>query len=450
MIYPLIIVALILIVFCRTVNYGVTIDDSDVVRNTLKEKPQAKGIYQTLWWHLRGKHYTNVKLAHILVILIHTANCLLIYFAFGRNTVSFITAVLFASHPAATQGSVWISGKGYTIGTLWILLMWLFKWLTPVFYYLGFMWSFNVIAAPMIFLFTGFWFWIFLIPVMDVLRERLIKDQLTGKYTIATSIQKEFNRRKLILYFKTMGYYFCLAFFPLKLGVYHFYLYSYGLSDEDTKYWERRDKYFWLGILIVCGLIAGLIWNRCPAVFGLFWFVLFISQWCNIVMIQQAVAERYLYLPLIGLMFMLVNLIMYIPDYTTKVVVFSVIFTAYLVRLVLHIPSYKDLPDQTLHNLIAFPKHYAVYTWKGQVELNSGQFFTALETWFNGWKLRKNDFRLNNNIAALLLDLGKYDDAEAFINNAEESLLPEHKEKAKGHMKRMRLRLAEARAKEKK
>jgi tetratricopeptide (TPR) repeat protein len=429
--YALILIVVVLIMYKRTLNYGYCIDDFDVAKRSTGIKP--KGTWEELYSSWQGIYYKQPRLGHRIVLLLQLANTLMVYYAFGHNWISFLVALLFTLHPAATQTSVWLSGKGYATAIFFILLMYSFKWLSPLFYWAAFTWGgFSAAFASGIFLTSTFWPMIFLVPVMFLIKRKRISGALGHKWSITPAVTKKPSLKRIILFFKSIGYYTCLTLFPTRLGVYHDYLYTYGLSEEETKQWHKPDLFalLGLGVMSVTGYCLVTSWAS-PVTLGLLWFVLFIAQWCNFpTTLQQAIAERYLSLPLIGAMYALVNIIYLIPDeahfITWGVFLKPILLTAFVVgfavRLHLHITSYRNIHYQIDHNLANFPDNYAIWTWKGQEEKNRGAFFTAIEAWFQGWKLRKTDFRLNNNIAVLLTQVGQIDQAMDFLKLAEENI----------------------------
>ena len=437
MIYPLIISLIVLLSYFKAIKYGhYVIDDEDV--SNAKLEPKNK--WQKLWWQIMGRKYSDPQAEHLITTVIHLINCLLVYYAFGHNNISFLTALLFAVNPAGSQGSVWLSGKGYSISAGLTLLVY---WLFPPIYFLTSYFSFNALLAPFLFI-KGQWWWCFMILVYwklakgerGVALERL--ENSTGK-------GRNLTIEKFIISVKTIGYYFCLALFPVRLGIYHTFLYTYSLTEKDNKYWERLDKFFWIGCVFLISFIYAWFFHYSKAVFGLYWFLLFIIQWSNIITLNQSVAERYIYLPLMGMMYFLVNMIMMIPDYTWRMVAFFAVFVYYLTRLQLHIPMYYSIYNCIDYGMLNFPDQYVYYTWLGQLNKRKGRFFTALEAWMNGYKMRPIDFRLNNNIAVMLTDLGYLDDSEDFLKNAEENLLPEQRKGAQTYLDNERKRIAKAR-----
>lgn len=303
----LLIIIVCIAVYWKTLEYNYCIDDWQHNQELLKN-PQylPKTLISKILSSLFESKFIDPKIDHAVSIFIHTLNSVLIYYSFG-----ILPALLFAVHAAATQGSVWVAGRGYAKATMFILLMFTFKWLAPVFYWFAAP-GFNAMFSPVVFLYSGFWFWILLIPLIAVLQGKNLRSQIKSKIAITPSLTRKVSFVRLPLYFKTLGYYFVMGIFPWRLGVYHSYCYCFGLSEQETKNCFKLDRYFWVGVAVMYVLIMNLIYNtHSPATFGLFWFVALISQWCNFpTTINQFVAERYLYLPLIGLMVFLVNVIM--------------------------------------------------------------------------------------------------------------------------------------------
>ncbi|MFH1317778.1 MAG: hypothetical protein ABIH71_02020 [Candidatus Omnitrophota bacterium] len=436
----LILAIIVVVMYVRTLNYGYCIDDFDVAKSSVnKESPKSFWVRAYLSW--QGICYKNPRLGHTITFILHLTNSLLVYYAFGQTWIAFLTALLFAIHPAGTQGSVWMSGKGYSTATLFTLLMYAFPLAGGLFHYFAFTYGgFSATFAPLIFIATPFWWMIIAIPILWMIKRKRINTALSAKWEITPELTKKVSFIRLILYFKTLGYYTWLAIFPMKLGAYHTYLYTYGLSKEETKGWHKPDLCALLGVITFSLFVYCLIFYRLnPITLGLAWYVILISQWCNFpVTLQQAIGERYLSLPLIGAMYALVNAVYLIPEPITRTIILTAFITFYAIRLNLHIPSYRNVYFQIDHNLINFPDCYAVFTWKGQEEKNRGAFFTALEAWFQGWKMRKIDFRLNNNISVLLAQVGQLDQALDFLKIAEANIPKDQMEEGMAHINNQR------------
>lgn len=436
--FPFIIALVVLLSYWKVIVWGgYCIDDEDIAKLT---EPVPKNRWQRIYFQIKGKRYFNTQEEYLISILIHLINCELVYFAFGHSTASFFTALLFAVNPVGTQASTWLSGKGYAISTIFILLAW---WLFPPLCLLSPFFASNGFFSPVLFLRKGWW-WVFMVPLLL----KIAKDERwVMKYRIshATGRGKTINWKKGIIAGKCLAYYFSLILFPVRLGIYHTFMYTYSLSEKDNEYWERPDRYFWFGCVLLAVLAYGWCFNYSEIVFGLFWFVILIAQWTNVISLNQSVGERYTYAAMIGLMYSVVNCLTLIPNTAIRYSLFTAIFIAYWVRLQFTLPAYYSMEHMVDYNRWNFPDLYVVWTWKGQLEKRRSSFFTALEYWFRGWRMRPIDFRLNNNIAVMLTDLGRLDDAEAFLKNAEKNMIPEQKVIAGAFIEKERGRIAQAR-----
>ena len=141
-----IIVLLNLVVFYRTLNYDMVIDDNCRKFHT---KDLTNNWFIRLYRCTRYSGYGGIpiKLDHLLTILLHTTVCILIYIVLGNNTHSFIAALLFSIHPANNQVSIWLNGKRFAVMTILTLLMWMFKPYGVGFYLLGPLWHPGILPA---------------------------------------------------------------------------------------------------------------------------------------------------------------------------------------------------------------------------------------------------------------------------------------------------------------
>lgn len=441
MIRYLILVGVSLILYGRTVFYYYSIDDDTPLNSTIKPKNKI----HLFWLHVRSRLYTSPKLAHFASVLIHTINALLICYGFGNDDIGFLTALLFLVHPITTTGSCWLAGRPYAYTTMWILAMWAFKSVAPVFYYFSFS-AFTGMFAPLLFIGTKYWFWALIVPVGIIVRRKWFVDLLGAKIDLSGANEYRYLAwRKWILVFKTIGYYFAVSILPIRLGIYHEYLYSFGTSPADNRKSYELDGFFVFGVFLVYVFATNAIWNRTPALFGLAWYLLFIFQWANFITLQQVIAERYVYLPLVGICYFMVQMLYSIPDPFIRISATLILLTAYSVRTMTHVHTYQDIYTAAYSNLLNFPGLYVVYTWLGGIEERAGHKFLALEWWFKGWKFKKDNVRLNSNIANMLIEINMFDDAEEFLKLAEENVLPENKKSSEAFFATVRGVLEKAR-----
>lgn len=396
----------------NTVHYGYIIDDIEVSTHARTGK-----FWKDLWGQIRGHAYFNSETEHTITTLIHTINCMLIYKAFGSNNVSFLAAMLFAVNPVNNQASVWLSGKVYALAATLILLGWWLKPLFPPLYLLTFYISLNGIFNPLLFLFTAPKLYTILpLLFIFVLRNRLSKEP-QRRFKSVSPYMREISFRKIIVCLKTLGYYTRLCLFPFKLGMCHKYLHEYGLTKRETENSFTFDKYFWFGIVTLLIIPLGLLLGN--DMFGLVWFVLLMVQWCNFIVLNHPICERYTYLANVGLMFILAKTLLTIPY---GIYLACVIGTFYATKLSFFLPVYKTNFAYFRSNKEEFKDVAIAYNQEGLEAIRFGQPNTALDVFMSGLFCRPYDFRLNFNSANLLIGMGRLEQARYFVYRAEQSL----------------------------
>lgn len=450
-----VIIALNLIFFFRTLRYRYAVDDwesarchckdpeyidAEQTKGTLRIKVKVckkcnilkrtdpKNIFQKFIWsfgglapveelggNIRTTQYTDPMFDHLITLALHIINCVLIYLALGQNSVSFLTAIFFSIHPVAMQGSsVWLSGKGYAAGLMFTLLAFWLAPFAPVFYWIGSFYI-SVLAMPMIFLKTAYWYWVFLIPIVFFLRRKNLKDAISFKYKMVSKTRNPLQWRNLILIPKTVGYYLSHCIFPTRLGIHHEYIQMHGVTPEETKEsLSLKDWFFWLGLASIIGSAYMFFFRWGPVAFGVFWFMVFIAPWSNwIAAVNQQIGERYCVISLVGIMFAVANLVIDYPvAYVAMIVYYATITNNFM-------PAYHNVLDFAWYNVHNFPRSFQGWLWKSDLEKNFRLNERAFDSAMMAFMLRPDDFLVNNNLAAMLLQQRKYKEAEDFIKRME-------------------------------
>lgn len=305
----LIIVALNLIVYFRLLRCGYIIDDQLVPRG------KGKNWLHTLWLQLTARKYHNAEVEHLQRIVVHILVSVMVYLAFGAGTVSFIAALLFSVHPANNQGVGWLNGIGYSVSALLALLMVAIPTAGGLFYLGTLWWHVTAFPVPLVSALTGHpWalvsIWGYLV-IAWMVKWRIPFGKLQEDATMAARWTSTASRNykafwlgRLVFVVKCFAYYFYLALLPVKLGLFITFGYSFAMTEEQTKYWTRVSPVFWLGCATIVAhlCLISAFWNT-PLSYGLLWFDLCLAPFCNLVTLQQTMAERYLYLPNAGLMY---------------------------------------------------------------------------------------------------------------------------------------------------
>lgn len=285
----------------------------------------------------------------------------------------------------------------------------------PLFFLPVFLYGFpGLYLFPLIFLTTKYWYWAFLALMVFADRRKALAGKLANKglSTEMTAVRL----RKLILFAKTYGYYFRLGFIARPLCLYHNLLHGFGLSKEYNRQAYKLDKDFWVGAAILYFAATNILFNF-ERSFGLLWFSICIAQWCNIITISQYVAERYLYFANIGLMYTLAKCITYLPQPYQNYLLIGVL-AYYITRLWYYMPAYKNDFWHIEFNLIEQWDNLRARFSRAYHKFKLREYRGAYFDYMVVYQKYPRDFKLNYNIANMLLAQGLIDMAEKHIKIA--------------------------------
>ena len=402
-----------LFVYYRTLHFNFVSDDVVVAA---KKEPIPKNFIHGLWLQFWGHRYLNVKHAHGLTLALHTLNCMLIYVLLRNTPFALVTALLFSVNPVNMQGgAIWLSGKGYSMATTATLIMFILPILAPVIYFLAPNFSPSAFFTPVGFLGTKFWFWIFLVPIfmkwgrMGKIVHNKIYNQPSKTVNTEMLIIKP---KKIIPFIKTFGYYFILCLFPFRIGLYHQLLYGFGTNPIDNKKGYKLTWSFWIGLLIMSGIFAHIVYFHNIASWGLWWFCMNIAMWCNLRTIQQQITERYCYLPNIGIMIFLGF------TFYNHITLLSIILTAYFIRLWYIMPSYINDYWIVEYNTLEFKNLHYPWLIRGIKKFGIGDIKGAYHDFCEAHNHKPYDFKTNYNLACASLMLGDWKNARKFFDEA--------------------------------
>jgi hypothetical protein len=299
MINIIIILAVNVILFARCIKYGYVSDDCP----TAKTRPEFKNkIHKWFLWFIGAWKFKS-QYEHLLTLILHALVGVFIYTAFGSNNVSFFAALLFSVNPANNQGSIWISGRGYVLPPLMLLISLSMPFLAP--FFLWAMGYFNMgFIAPLTLVGSKSAYLLALMPLVWLFWLKKFKKDVKFKLAFEqTDEDKKFHLGKIILAIKTIGFYFALGLIPFRITFYHSFIQSCaGNEISKKKAYTIKDKFFWIGLGIIVFWIVYSLHKWDMISYGLWWFFITIAPFSNIKRLQQEISDRYLYMPLIGLM----------------------------------------------------------------------------------------------------------------------------------------------------
>lgn len=323
----LLIVALNLILYVRTMKFLLIADDLGWYQR-YREKGWCsfkKVIENRRWFYLQKFLFErfyggftfgrNVSFDHLFTTFLHTIICVMIYTAFGSNTVSFWAAILYSVNPINNQTSIWLNGRRYAINIILVLGIimtsglktgWayagLFYWLTTFFQVTAFfapvllLWKYPIILLGI----PIFWF---------IKGDTIIKKVRQRYEKVKDADRREFKLNRLTIITKVYGHYFFKMFFPGVCAMTYPLLHFWGQTEKGNKDAYALNLHFYRGVVAIVISVAGLGLFAYSHDYKMlcFWAFMCLSllQWCHIVPIVQDLADRYANVPNVFAMFFL-------------------------------------------------------------------------------------------------------------------------------------------------
>lgn len=293
----------------------------------------------------------------LINIFFHSGNVFLIYILFNllysSRKLGFIVAAIFAVHPAISEAVVWISGGTYPQYTFFFLLSFLFYilsakrkfyyLLSTIFYLLSFM-SHPVMPLALFLVFPLYELvfgnlkknWAKFIPFLLISLVYVVINLgvLSERTTTLQSVhyQERGVDNIFLLVPVALTSYFELIFFPATLTIYHS---------------ELIFGYLQYGIMIIIiaafTLAAYFFKKNRSYLFWLIFSLLAISPTLTPYRLNWIVAERYLYLPSLGIFALVAMGILKFKKYKWVIILsLALILTALSVRTILRNIDWKD------------------------------------------------------------------------------------------------------------
>lgn len=288
--------------------------------------------YNPFWFHLASLlwHVGNVVLVYLLI------NSLLVYCNMADSKpvqwIAFFTALLFGIHPLAVESTAWISASKVLIYTFFYLLALLsylqylqtnnsrYYFVTLVLFCFSFLGKEQAVTMPLCLILID-WFtgrnrkninaWIEKIPFFAL-------GLFFGLITILSqqgggnAPQYPFSQR-IVLAFYTLFEYAVKTFFPLKLS----YIYPFPMQVGES---IPMRFLLYPVILAFLGYMLYLFRNNRILVFSSLFFIIHLSVAIHIISTSRfaIVADRYAYLSIVGMMFLLVYYLFHLGNKKRK------------------------------------------------------------------------------------------------------------------------------------
>ena len=432
-----------LLLYVRTLRFKFVSDDFTCWKNP----PVAKNAWHRLWLQVTGqmKFYAksirfvrangklfvaiirSEELEHLFAIFLHILICISIYFAFGVSWVSFVAALLYSTNPVNNQGTMWPSGRGYVYPILFLLLAMAIPYASPLFLYAG-TWYTAGFLAPLAIIGSTKWYILASMPIIWWLHSKKFTKAVKNKQnTECFDEDRLVHPKKLILGIKTFGFYLFLCIIPFRITFYHNFLQSSAGSMKHKNY--TLCRYFWIGFTAITSWVVCAVmfpWNTLT--WACLAFFITIVPFCNIVRANQEIAERFVALPNVFLMYALAQVITGIPGAPW---LFPVFLAFYATRTFYTLTLYKDEYFITECAVIEDPHAWWAWHCRAMKRWDTQSYKEALILWVMAKLISPKEFKVLMNIATCLRLLKNEKEADEYLRLAEENIVAGQEESSR-------------------
>ena len=440
-----IIIVVNLALYLKTLRYKFVSDDFSVWRNP----PKTKNQWHMRWLQFMGQlkrqstafipvwdkgrlHMGRIpseEQEHLLALLIHTALCILIYFAFGQNNISFVAALLYSTNPANNQGTIWPGGRGYVLPAIGLIGAIAFPYISPL--ALFFCTSFTIgFLAPLALIGSNDWFILVFAIIAWAIHSKKFFTAVKSKHdTESFTEDKRFHPRKLILGVKTFGFYLTLCLIPFKITFYHNFLQSCAGNIIMRKRAYSLCKFFWTGLVVLIAWAVYAYHNWDTLAWAMFAFMITIVPFCNLRRSNQEIAERFTALPNIFLMYFLAQII---ATYPIAVIAFLVF---YATRTFYTLITYQD--EYYITEMAIIEDQYAWWAWhcRAMKRWETKSYREALILWVMALRISPKEFKLLMNLATVLRYLRNDKEADQYLKLAADNIVEGQEKESWGFIK---------------
>jgi protein O-mannosyl-transferase len=395
----------------------------------------------------------NAGAHHLVNVLFHIANALLLFGVLRRMTAapwrSAFVAGLFALHPLHVESVAWVAERKDLLSALfWMLTMWAYVrhverpngaryWLTLGLYALGLMAKPMVVTLPFVLLLLDYW---------PLGRTRWAQSALGGKTTAPLS-----RLLKEKLPFLALAAASCVTtVWAQHAGGAVVSLERLAVGDRVANavvsYVRYMGKTVWpvglaafyphqmwpLGVVlgafvVLAGVTGGVIW-RCGRephfLVGWMWYVGTLVPVIGLVQVgSQSMADRYSYIPLIGLFLMVAwgaqDLV--VGRYTGKLVATAAAAVLLVVCAVVsrvQLGHWENGEKLFRHALRATANNFVAHYNLGQILFEDGKFAEAMTEYKKALQINPDYVEAVNSLGLALAGLGRTEEAKTEFEKA--------------------------------
>ena len=384
---------------------------------------------------------TNPFWHHLVGLLFHIGNTLLLFFIFNKMTKapwqSFFVAAAFALHPLHVESVAWASErKDVLSGFFWMLTIAAYVWYTAnrnsrtyllvvLCFTLGLMAKPMLVTLPFVLLLLDYWplerfkweqrksFLKLVVEKLPLLLLSVVSSVVTFFVQQRAGAMISGENYSLITSISNAGVacagYIVKLFYPVKLAV------LYPHPGNSLPLWQPIAA---LAVLIFITAVVFYMALRKRFLFvGWLWYLGTLVPVIGFVQVgAQAMADRYTYLPSIGIFIMLGwGCAEVCTGWKYKKVlvglITSVILVALLVCTRIQTSYWKNAGTLYEHTLKVTKNNYVIHNNYGQYLEEKGEFDLVVENYDKMLKIKPDYVAGLNNLGMVLRSLGKVDEA---------------------------------------
>lgn len=403
----LIIIFLNVLLYHQTIKFDMVVDD---IR--LRKYYEKKNVYHK-WglWNIKNRLYgaglfKSLPYDHAFTLFLHTLICVLIYLAFDQTFISFIGSILYSICPIQNQTAIWMNGRRYAVTAVIVLIGYLFKpWgylgyvLIPLFQFSGLPGLVMAFKHPSVSLCI-----LILISILLLFKKfrrgtiyRIFKVRFSDK--IRNSEYGKIHLKKIVIIIKSYGYFFFHTLIPSRVVFYIPFLQDYSITNTGTRIAYSLNYEFVKGIVAIT--LTSLAYTFIPEIrFYIFWYILFLSPWLNLITVTQFCADRYTTIANIGFLLAYAHILVGYP------ILFGFVIGIYLTQNIKTQRMYKDLDTFYLYQIWKSPESVLNICFYAIAAIEQNFYFQAMTAVMRGLQVRPKDYRLLITKARLLHKMG--------------------------------------------
>lgn len=344
------------------------------------------------------------KWRKLFPIITHALNTIVVHLLWGWKV-----ALISALHPMAVPGAAWITGGYYSVTAFLTLTAYYFihnfhligSLIGSVFFTAALGSTITCLGFPFLFLFQEHQGLLCLWPLLAYL---FGKRFVTG-FNIRNNGRKDkITYRKLAVIPKVVAYYILMGLVPNQLAFFRQFGFEYS-KDSKMKKEVEAFNFEWVISTLLCLTFAVAGYTISP--FGTLWFFIMILPFSQFKMLGQFVAERYAYLPQVGIALILGTYLSNNP------IALTILVTLYAYRTHLYIPSYRHMKDLYKDGIRNYPLCVTNYANLAEIYLQAGETLKAYQILEEAFAIDPDCFLLHCNMAAYWIG----------VNNLERGLI---------------------------